>query len=413
MNQPIEQRRLGTRTFILLIVMLCAFAPISTDMYLPALGTMVEELHTDASTLNMTLYGYMMTLAVSMLVMGPVIDKYGRKGFLLADLVLYIASSAACAMVGDVYSLILFRVLQAFASGGVMTIAMAFVKDSFRGPDVAKVLGIQAVIGVLGPVIAPIAGAALIDLSGWRLTLVAPALFALVCLALSLLVTETLPDDERVVGGFGRMMVGMKGIARDRYFMMFLVMICMFNMPFMAYLSVSSYIYVDVFGLTGSEYSLMLAIAMIVGVSAMSLIGRLTRNVVNWRMIPLYLVLGAVGSVLLLTIGDSSWYAFLVSFIFILTASVAVRPWGMGVLMRSHPGDSGAVSSMMNSMFFVWGTIGMVLSTIGWSSYILGLGVLGVVASVVYLALFLAVRGNGASTVTELDGTPTGEDRSR
>lgn len=409
MADTVQQKRLGPGTFLLLIIMLGCFAPISTDMYLPALGTMVDEFGTTESVMNITLYGFMLVLAFSMLVMGPVIDRFGRKGVLIACLAEYTVVTFACALVHNIHVLIALRLLQAFGSGGVMTISTAFVKDSYSGAAMSRVLNIVAVIGVLGPVAAPVIGAALIEAWGWRYTFVAPALFSLLCLFISLFVTETLPPEKRAAGGMKVLMGGMAGLFRNGPFMVFLIMICMFNLPFMAYLSVSSYIYEDTFGFSESGYSMMLAVALIIGIIVMTVINRLTAHVVNKKMIPLYFFMGLVGSVLMLAVGESSWELFLVAFLFIISASMTVRPWGMGVLMRSHHGDSGLVSSMINFMFFIIGTVGMMTSTI-WSDYIFGLGITALAASFVYLGLYAALAKMGFSRISMLEGTPAGDD---
>lgn len=409
MREPVHQSRLPPGVFLALIIMLCIFAPISTDMYLPALSIMVDELGTDEVMMNMTLYGYMFPLAISMLVMGPLSDKYGRKWLLVGCLAEYIMAFLAAAFVADIYSLIFLRVMQAIGSGGILTISTAFIKDSYYGPAMTRVLRINAIIGVAGPVVAPILGSFLIDAYGWRFTFLAPAAFATICLALSLFIDETLPDEERVTGGLGMMVRGMRTIASNRVFMFFMVMICMMNMPFMGYLSVSSYIYEGTFGFTGTQYSLMLASAIIGGMLISVLLGKLTANIVNRRVIPLYLCMGLAGSLMLLTVSHLSPYLFLAAFILILGASTTVRPWGMGVLMRSHPGDSGTLSSMINAMFFIVGTAGMMCATLPWPTYIIGLGCIGMIGCSVYFALMVIVMRSHGS-IKQLDGTPAGQD---
>ena len=411
MHEPSVQKRLSPGVFLTLIIMLYMFAPISTDMYLPALSTMVDELDTTESMLNATLYCYMLFLGICMVVMGPLIDKYGRKGILIGCLVEYIAASFLAAMVTTVEQLIVLRALQAVGSGGVMTITTAFIKDSFRGPKMTFVLRLVAIIAVIGPVAAPIMGSLIIVNLGWRYTFYAPALFASVCLFVSLFVTETLPEDERIVGGFGAMMNGMRKICRNRMFMVFMVMICMFNLPFMGYLSVSSYIYEGTFGFNEYLYSVMLVAAMIGAVTISVLVAKFTSDIVNRRMIPFYLALGFAGTVILLTVAPYSPYLFLLAFILILGSSTTVRPWGMGVLMRSHDGDSGTLSSMINAMFFAVGTVGMMMSTLPWPDYITGLGCLGLMASGVYLIMMVWVMRSDGTAIRELDGTAAGEDR--
>ena len=411
MHEPSVQKHLSPGVFLALIVMLYMFAPISTDMYLPALGVMVTELHTTEAMLNASLYCYMMVLGVGMVVMGPVIDKYGRKKILLGCLAEYIAASFLAAMVTSVEQLIVLRMLQAVGSGGVLTITTAFIKDSYQGPKMTFVLRLVAIIAVIGPVAAPTLGSVIIVNLGWRYTFYAPAVFATACLAVSVFVTETLPEEERIVGGLGAMMHGMGTISRNRMFMVFMVMICMFNLPFMGYLSVSSYVYEGMFGFSEYMYSMMLVGALLGAVTISILVAKFTSHIVNRRMIPFYLVLGLTGTAILLTVAKESPYLFLLAFILILGSSTTVRPWGMGVLMRSHDGDSGTLSSMINAMFFAMGTVGMVLSTLPWPDYITGLGCLGAMACAIYLIFMIWVMRSDGTAIRELDGTAADEDR--
>ncbi len=409
MTELVKQKRLSPGVFLLLIILLSCFAPISTDMYLPALSTMVADLDTNESIMNITLYGFMLVLAVSMLVTGPLTDKYGRKKFLIGCLVIYIISSFACAYSQNISSLIVFRIVQAFGSGGVMTISTAFVKDSYYGSAMSRALNIVAMIGVLGPVIAPIAGAAIISTMGWRETFVAPALFAIVCLVISLFVTETIPQEQRVTGGMSAMLSGMKGLFRDRAFMVFLILICLFNLPLMAYLAVSSYVYEGSFGFSETEYSLVLAAALIVSIFMMMIINRFTAHTVNKKLIPFFFVIGFIGSILMYAIGHNSWTTFLLAYMFLITAGASIRPWGMGVLMRSHPGNSGTVSSLINFMFFIVGTVGMILATFD-PDYIRVIGILSIAVSVIYVVLYLVLANMGFSKIRELEGTAAGDD---
>ena len=397
------QRRLGSGTFLLLVILLGAFGPISTDMFLPALPDMVDEFDTTAAVMNMTLYGFMFSMAVSILLLGPVTDKYGRKAPLVICLAEYVVTTLLCAFVHDVGILIVLRVLQAIGAGAAMTLSTAFVKDCYSGAIRLKILNIVAIVGVLGPLLAPIAGAALISLWGWRATFIAPAVIALVCLVLALMLDETLPDGERVDGGLSDMLQGMKQLCCTPSFLVFTVMICLFNLPFMAYLSVSSYIYEGMFGVEPVAYSLILATTLMVGTVVMMLINRLTGNIVKRRIIGLYLVLGGFSGIATLLVGDTAWYVFFVCFSVCVAVNITIRPWGMGILMASHDGDSGAVSSLINFMFFLIGCIGMVLSTLPWKDYVFGLAVLICISSVLY-ALLWTVFKTGRMELKGLDG---------
>ena len=404
--------RLGPGAFLALIVVLAAFPPMSTDMYLPALPVMVDELGTTEAVMNMTLYGFMFSMAVSILILGPVSDKFGRKKVLVCALAEYCITTLLCSAAQGVGELIALRVLQAVGSGAAMTVSTAYVKDVYSGALRVRMLNVVAVIGVLGPLLAPIVGAGLISVWGWRSTFVAPVFVGIAAFIMVLMTDETLPPSERVEGGVRQMLRGMKELCGNRAFVVFTVMTTIFNLPFMGYLSVSSYIYEDMFGMSEAAYSLLLGFTLIMGTVFMTVINKLTGSVVNRRMLKFYLALGTVSAVAMLLVGNREWYFFLVAFIICVTVGTAIRPWGMGILMASHPGDSGAVSSLMNFIFFMIGCTGMVLSTLPWPDYAIGIGVLIAAADIAYAVLWMAFRKR-LGDLAALDSTPSGRNAGR
>ncbi len=404
--------RLGPGAFLALIVVLAAFPPMSTDMYLPALPVMVDELGTTEAVMNMTLYGFMFSMAVSILILGPVSDKFGRKKVLVCALAEYCITALLCSAAQSVGVLIALRVLQAVGSGAAMTVSTAYVKDVYSGALRVRMLNVIAVIGVLGPLLAPIVGAGLISVWGWRSTFVAPVFVGIAAFIMVLMTDETLPPSERVEGGVRQMLRGMKELCGNRAFVVFTVMTTIFNLPFMGYLSVSSYIYEDMFGMSEAAYSLLLGFTLIMGTVFMTVINKLTGSVVNRRMLKFYLALGTVSAVAMLLVGNREWYFFLVAFIICVTVGTAIRPWGMGILMASHPGDSGAVSSLMNFIFFMIGCTGMVLSTLPWPDYAIGIGVLIAAADIAYAVLWMAFRKR-LGDLAALDSTPSGRNAGR
>ena len=66
-----------------LLTMLVAFGPISTDMYLPSLPALVSDFDSDVPTVQLTLSAFLVAFAVSMLVYGPLSDRFGRRPVLI------------------------------------------------------------------------------------------------------------------------------------------------------------------------------------------------------------------------------------------------------------------------------------------------------------------------------------------
>src|SRR5512135_1196473 len=111
-----QQKYLGSRGLIILIALLSAFVPLSTDLYLPALPTMSKSLQARAEQINLTLSAFFVLYSVGMLVWGPLSDRYGRKPILLIGLSVYVIASGLCSITTSVTALIAFRALQ--AAGG-------------------------------------------------------------------------------------------------------------------------------------------------------------------------------------------------------------------------------------------------------------------------------------------------------
>lgn len=388
------QKRLGSGMLIALILMLCFFPPLTTDMFLSDIPNMAVELGTDSSTMNMVLYGFMLSLAVSILVFGPVTDKFGRRPVLLAALVEYIAVSIAGSAAQDVYTLVVCRVLQGVGAGACMTVSTALIKDCFTGERMKKVLNISAVLGVLAPLVAPVLGSWIITVSGWRMTLIAPTILGFVCLAVVLLLTETVSDSQRESASLTGNFREIGRIMKDRTFLVFLLLVTVFNSTFMAYLSVSSYIYEGYFGLGQMEYAMFLALALILGTVLMFPINRIWGAVGNIRILGLYLGLMVLASALMFTAGRSGSVEFLVAFLPCIAVTTAIRPYGMGMILGSTDGDNGLVSALINFMMFAMGVAGMVCSTM-FSDYVVGLGTIMAVASAAFLVLWVVLKGIG------------------
>ncbi|MDD4137096.1 MAG: MFS transporter, partial [Methanoregula sp.] len=107
------QKYLGDRGLIVLIALLSAFVPLSTDLYLPALPGMGDYFGVSANETNLTLILFFLFFSLGLLFWGPLSDKYGRRPVLLVGLTLYIAASIGCALSWDIWHLVAFRVLQA------------------------------------------------------------------------------------------------------------------------------------------------------------------------------------------------------------------------------------------------------------------------------------------------------------
>ena len=123
--------KLGKKYLIAFLAFLNAFGPISTDLYLPALPEMTKALNASPFLISITLSSFILVFALSMLIFGPLSDKYGRRIILIIGSLLFIISSLILALANSITILIIFRCFQALGSGALCSMSLAIVKDIF------------------------------------------------------------------------------------------------------------------------------------------------------------------------------------------------------------------------------------------------------------------------------------------
>lgn len=390
-----EQRYLKKTGLVMLITVLNMTAPLSTDMYLPSVPTMLKYFAVSERVLNLTLVGFFFFFAVGMLLFGPLSDRFGRKPVLIAGLSVYAGASLLCAGATSIWLLILFRVLQALGAGCMVSVSTALVKDSFAGRLRGTILATIQSMSVVAPIVAPIIGALIAQYASWRATFLVLAGISLLSLTAALLLQETLPPEARlregVMGSLGRLGV----VARNRPFLSLLAVVGLIPAGFMAYIAVSSYIYTDYFGLSESAFSLFFAAN-----AAVSVIGPLSYIRLNGRVAPRTVITAALtlalcGGLAVLLFGRLAPLAFLLSFMPFTFGSSMIRPVATDTLLNQQDTDTGSAAALINFGNTLMGSLGMILGTLPWPTFVMGLGVITLTVSALSLTgWFLLLRSD-------------------
>ena len=133
----------------------------------PALPRIVSELG------GLELYpwlfqAYITAQVVSIPVAARLSDRVGRKRVLVAGLAVFLAGSAACGAVPDIYSLIAFRAVQGAGAGILATLSFAVVGDLFPPSERGRYVGLFGGVFALSSLIGAPLGGVLTELAGWR-----------------------------------------------------------------------------------------------------------------------------------------------------------------------------------------------------------------------------------------------------
>lgn len=384
------QKYLGNRGFVIFIAFLSAFVPLSTDLYLPALPRMVESFQTTIGLLNMTLILFFIFYAVGMLLWGPLSDKYGRRPILLTGLSIYTLSSTLCALAGSVHMLIIFRILQAIGSGAVVSVSVATIKDSYNGRKRVAILAIVQSMAMLAPVIAPVIGAIILKFFSWHGVFWILSIVGVIALIGAALMQETIPShsNENIFRTVGRIGVVIKN---PRYTVL-LVIFAIQMLPLLAYISVSSYIYIDGFGLSEQVYSYFYAFNAIFSVLAPLFYMRISTYCKNALIIMTSFAIIIISGILIITIGRFSPWLFALSILPATLGGNLIRPPSTNLILEQQQSDTGTASSLMSFSYTIMGSIGMMLISLSSGNRIFTMGFMYIIIGGISLIGWVLVQ---------------------
>ncbi len=388
-QSSIQQKYLGDRGLVTFLAALTAFPALSTDLYLPALPAITESFGVAEYLTNLTLILFFIVYAISMLIWGPLSDRYGRRPVLFVGLTCYTISGVLCAIAPNVYALVVFRILQALGTGAAAAIATAIVKDVYQGRRREVILAVVQSMTVLSPAVAPVIGALILRFTSWRGAFVAQAILGVLVLAGTVIYQDTV--GQKLTGNPLASLGRLVAVARNRAFLFMIVNFALLGIAMMAFISGSSYIYQTTFGVSSQWYSLFFAIFAFGAAAGAQLYVWISRLAGRNSIVTGCFVVCAVSGVLLLLIGDRGPWTFILSFLPLPIAFSCSRPPAFYLMLSQHEGDAGSVSGVMGALFMTIASMGMVIISLDLWGRVQLLGALIVGLSVLSLVLWLAV----------------------
>lgn len=377
-----------------LLLLLTVFGSISMDLYLPALPALTAELDAATSVAQLTITACLIGLAAGQLIAGPVSDRYGRRGILLAGIAAYIATSVLCAISPTVELLIAARFVQGLAGGAGIVIAQAAGRDVFSGRELIRFYARLTVVGGFAAVIGPLLGGFLNTVVDWRGLFLFLALIGVGILALALMrFGETLPHADRTDGGLARTLRDYRVLLGDRVFVGAILNQGFLYAALFAYLSGATFVLQDIYGLSPVEY----ALAFGANSAGFMVFGHLAgRSAERGRMrstLAVGIAIAGLGAAGLLAAGLTAMPLWVVlGALFALAAGVSISsPPATTLALIDYPQIAGTASSLLGMIRFGFGGIAAPLVGVAGALSILPLGVVTITATVLAAASALLI----------------------
>lgn len=352
---------MGLPGWLLLMGALTAIGPISIDMYLPAFPEMAANLGATGSQVERTLAAYLIGMAGAQLIYGPLADRFGRKPPLYGALIVYILASAGCALAPTVEFLTVCRVVQAMGGAAGMVISRAVVRDHYSTQEAARALSMLMLVMGIAPILAPLVGAQVLTLAGWRgifavITLAGIALL----IAVSRIMVESLPHEKQVALSWGHIFRTYWGLIRYRRFVAFALSGGMGSATMFAYIVASPRLFIEYFGVSPQSYGLIFgfnALSLIVGsqVSARLLKTHRPEKLLPWAL--LAMMSAGLSALALILIGWITMPLIMLCMMSFMFTQGFVGPNSAAMALSDQGRQLGSASAMMGTITMSCGAL--------------------------------------------------------
>ena len=262
--------------YLAIMGLLTSIGALATDIMLPALGMMGRDLGVgDVNHTTLVVTIFFLGMALGQLVVGPLSDAFGRKPVVVWGYALFCLGCLISLLADSWALMVAARFLQGLGASAPRIVAVAIVRDEYKGRVMARIMSIIMAIFILAPIIAPLMGQGLIYLGGWQATFAGLILVAMPSAVLfARALPETLPPSRRRRFTLAIIIDGIIQVCSQRVTIIYMLVMGLIGGPFIAYLASSRQIFQDIYGV-GDLFVLFFALGSISAGAASLLNARL------------------------------------------------------------------------------------------------------------------------------------------
>jgi DHA1 family bicyclomycin/chloramphenicol resistance-like MFS transporter len=344
-------RRLET---VVLLGLLTVFAPLSIDMYLPALPALQIYFKASEGAVQLTLASFFVGFSLGQTLYGPLADRFGRKPPLYVGMLVFVLASGACAFAASVQALTAFRLLQSLGACAGSVISRAMVRDLFPPEETRRVYSALILVMGVSPLAAPLLGAYLMAWFGWKSIFLSVMLVgALATVGLHFRLPESLPSARPL--SLRYIFATYRGLLADRFFLGASLATGFSSAGMFAYIAGSPFVFINLFGVRPERFAWFFAANAAAVVIGAQINGRALYGHAPEKVMRAAAFVQAVAGVLLI-VAVRTGTAHLASIalpLFLYLATIGfVFPNAVALALANHGHVAGMASALLGTLQF-------------------------------------------------------------
>ena len=346
----------GVRRFEMVVLLgaLTAFAPLSIDMYLPALPALQSYFRTTEGEVQLTLASFFLGFALGQSLYGPVADRFGRKPPIYAGMLVYVFSSAACAMAVSVHMLTGLRLLQAVGACAGAVMSRAMVRDLFPVEETRRVYSALILVMGVSPLVAPLLGSYVLLWLGWKAIFLSVAMAgSLALVGVYFRVPETLPAAQPL--SLGYVVKTYRNLLRDRLFLGSTLATGFSSGGMFAYIAGAPFVFINLYGMRPDRFAWLFGLNAAAVVIGAQVNGRVLHGHAPERLMRNAAFVQALAGPLLIVAaltGAGGIFGLAIPLFLYMSAIGFVFPNAVAIALASHGRIAGMASALLGTLQF-------------------------------------------------------------
>lgn len=345
---------------LVVLSLLMSFSSVSTDLYLPAMPVISQDLQAFSGGVELTISAFLIGFSSGQLLWGPLGDRYGRKMPIFAGLILFVLGAAGCVMSETIYQMIGWRIVQALGACAGPVLARAMIRDLYGREKSAQMLSTLVLIMGIAPLIGPLVGGQILAVSSWHAIFWTLVLVGCISIIALFTVPETLTGEKRTQEPLSAAFRDYFIQLRNPVLLGYVASGAFFYVGIYAFVAGSPFAYIDYYHLDAQAYGLLFG-ANIIGIMGVNLVNsRLVMKLGVDRLFYIGTWFSAVAGVALAVNAWSGWggVAGLAVPIFVFTSmnGLIVANSVAGAL-DTAPHKAGTTSSLIGALHYGSGVI--------------------------------------------------------